>query len=139
MRSLPLLCASLLIAASPSLSAAAKAIFDDIVGNCDRDHFRQADVHLLASYCSAAAMVERAEPHLEGTGDAPPDERWVRTWKEACRTMTNLAMRLRLGPQSRREKALKPKELDWSTRFRLEREAEQQAMLDQQRQGEADE
>jgi len=121
------------------LSAPAKAIFNEIVGCCDVDHFRRSDVRLLAVYCSAAAMVERCEPHLAGDGDKPPDKEWISAWKEASRTMSNLAMRLRLGPQSRREKALKPKQLDWSTHFRLEREAEQRAVLEQQFAEEGDE
>jgi hypothetical protein len=107
-----------------SLSEPAKAIFAEIVGCCDVDHFQQADVHLLAAYATAAALVERCEPHLQGDDDKPPDSKWVSTWREANKSMSNLALRLRLGPQSRRERAAsKPKTLTWSERVGLERQA----------------
>jgi phage terminase small subunit len=50
---------------------------------------------------------------------------WVTVQEKAVRAMTALAMRLRLSPQARRERAQVPKKLDWMTRHALQQEAEE--------------
>jgi len=49
-------------------------------------------------------MAERAAAELQ-RGEGPPNARWLAAWRQGTRTMKDLALRLRLSPQSRREKA----------------------------------
>jgi phage terminase small subunit len=50
---------------------------------------------------------------------------WIVVQEKAVRAMTALAMRLRLSPQARRERAQAPKRLDWMQRKLLQEEAEE--------------
>jgi len=64
-------------------------------------------------------MAERAAAVLSGTGEAAD---WaLRLWEKANKVMSGLALRLRLGPQSRREKAKVERPLTWDEKFRLEK------------------
>jgi hypothetical protein len=87
------------LAPPASLSEAAKAIFVALVADCDADHFERSDLGLLCQYCEAQAMAERAAAAV-GAGDS----KQLLVWERAVRTMNGLALRLRLGPQSRRER-----------------------------------
>jgi phage terminase small subunit len=100
-----------------TLSAAAQPVFADLVASCEPDHFKAADVTLLGQYCEAAALAARSAAALQA-GDAGQ----LRIWEKATQTMSGLALRLRLGPQARREKAKAPKPRDWATRFALEQD-----------------
>ena len=74
----------------------------------------------MSAYCEAQAMAERAAAELQnGTGEAA--EWALNLWEKANKVMSGLALRLRLGPQSRREKAKVERPLTWDERFRLER------------------
>ena len=101
-----------------TLSAAAKAIFLALVLDCEPGHFKSADAGMLCQYCEAQAMAERAAAELNGEG--PPNAQWLAVWEKAVKVMKDLALRLRLGPQSRRERARADRPLTWSDRFRLE-------------------
>jgi hypothetical protein len=61
-------------------------------------------------------MAERSAAKLQNGDD--PDA--LRTWEKANKVMSGLALRLRLGPQSRRERAKVERPLTWDERFRLE-------------------
>jgi len=98
-----------------SLSQAARAVFLDLVASCDPGHFQASDVTLLAQYCEASALAARSASALQA-GDASQ----LAIWEKATRTMSGLALRLRLGPQSRREKAKVERPLTWDERFRLD-------------------
>src|SRR5262249_11283612 len=65
-------------------------------------------------------MAERAAAELQ-RGEGPPNARWLAAWRQGTKTMKDLALRLRLSPQSRREKAKVERPLTWDERFRLER------------------
>jgi phage terminase small subunit len=100
----------------PTLSEAAKEIFLDLVSSVDPAHFEHSDVGLLCQYCEAQAMAERSAAKLQNGDD--PDA--LRTWEKANKVMSGLALRLRLGPQSRRDRAKVERPLTWDERFRLE-------------------
>ena len=102
-----------------TLSEAARKVFLDLVSSVDPAHFEQSDVGLLCQYCEAQVMAERAAAELQ-RGEGPPNARWLAAWREGTRTMKDLALRLRLSPQSRREKAKVERPLTWDERFRLE-------------------
>jgi phage terminase small subunit len=81
-----------------TLSEGAKAEFIRII-LCEKpEHFRMSDLSLLVTYCEAAALADRAMREMQGEG-AP--ERWLTVWEKAARMMKDLALRLRLSPQSR--------------------------------------
>jgi len=73
---------------------------------------------MLCQYCEAQAMAERAAAELQ-KGEVP-SVRWLTVWEKSTKMMKDLALRLRLGPQSRRERAKVDRPLTWSDRFRLE-------------------
>jgi len=100
----------------PTLSEAARAVFLDLVSSRDPEHFKQSDVTILAQYCGAASLAARSAAELQSGGD----HKTLLLWDKATRTMSNLALRLRLGPQSRREKAKVECPLTWDEKFRLE-------------------
>src|SRR5262245_55119104 len=101
-----------------SLSEAARGVFLDLVNSCDPEHFEDADASLLARYATATVFAEGAEARLQAD---PDDSKALALWEKATRTMSGLALRLRLGPQARREKAKAPRgSLTWDEQFRLD-------------------
>jgi hypothetical protein len=98
-----------------TLSEPARAVFLDLVASCDPGHFKQSDVTLLGQYCEAAALAARSAAALQ-VGDASS----LPVWEKSTRTMSGLALRLRLGPQSRRERAKVERPLTWDERFCIE-------------------
>jgi phage terminase small subunit len=99
-----------------SLSEPAKAVFLDLVSTCDPEHFEASDVTLLGQYCEASALATRAAATVQAD---PENAKALAVWEKATRTMSGLALRLRLGPQSRREKAKVERPLTWDEQFRL--------------------
>jgi phage terminase small subunit len=81
-----------------SLSAGARAVFLQVVMAERAEHFRQSDLALLTQYCEAAALAERAIEKLQRDNAAA---HWLDVWQAALKAMKDLAMRLRLAPQSR--------------------------------------
>jgi phage terminase small subunit len=77
-------------------------LFKQIIANCAHDHFRQSDLPLLARYCEASILAERAAQELR---DAPvvggKPSPWLPVREKATREMVALSMRLRLSPQAR--------------------------------------
>jgi phage terminase small subunit len=101
-----------------SLSGPAKVVFRELVDGCDPDHFQPSDIPLLAQYSVAIALASWAEGRLCSTDD---DERKaaLAAWEKAIKAMTSLALRLRLSPQARREKAKVPgRPMDWMEQMR---------------------
>lgn len=91
------------------LQGRAKAVFIETVTGCDPKHFRSSDLHLLERYAEATALAEQATAKLaaEGTvvdGKVSP---WFLVHQSATKTASGLALRLRLGPQSRAPRAPK--------------------------------
>jgi phage terminase small subunit len=82
----------------PGLSERARNEFIKIV-TCEKPgHFIESDLSLLVQYCEAASLADRAIREMQGDG-AP--ERWLTVWEKSVRMMKDLALRLRLSPQSR--------------------------------------
>jgi len=102
-----------------TLSDPARSVFLDLVASCDAEHFLDADVTLLARYANAVVFSEQAQARLQAN---PDDVKALTLWEKSTRAMSGLALRLRLGPQARREKAKTPRgPLTFDERFRLER------------------
>jgi len=101
-----------------SLSEAARGVFLDIANSNHPEHFEPADASLLARYANAVVFSEQAEARLHAD---PDDTKALALWEKSTRTMSGLALRLRLGPQSRRERAKAPRgPLTWDEKFRLD-------------------
>lgn len=82
-----------------TLSEGARQEFLRVVSAEKVDHFRKSDLSMLCQYCESAALAELAIK--EALRESPPNARWLAAWREATRTMKDLALRLRLSPQSR--------------------------------------
>jgi phage terminase small subunit len=80
-----------------------RAVYADIVGACEPTHFRASDLPLLAAYCRAVVMEQRAagefsrEPILP---DGKPNP-WGVIHAAATKSLLGLSLRLRLSPQGR--------------------------------------
>jgi phage terminase small subunit len=87
----------------------AKAIFIEAVTGCDPKHFRSSDLHLLERYCEATALAEKAAVKLAEEGSVVDGKvsPWFLVHQGAAKTASGLALRLRLGPQSRAPRAPK--------------------------------
>jgi phage terminase small subunit len=83
--------------------------------------FTEGDLPLLVAYVAAVSQHERAVAALREQGDVVDGKAnaWIVVQEKAVRAMTALAMRLRLSPQARRERAVAPKSLTWSDRKRI--------------------
>jgi hypothetical protein len=99
-----------------SLSEPARAAFVALVSNHAPDHFEGGDVTLLARYANATVFSEVAEARLVAN---PDDTRALALWEKSTRTMSALALRLRISPQARRERAKIDRPLTWADQFRL--------------------
>ena len=91
------------------LQGRAKAIFIETVTGCDPKHFRSSDLHLLERYCEATALAEKAAVRLAEEGSVVDGKvsPWFLVHQGAAKTASGLALRLRLGPQSRAARAPK--------------------------------
>jgi len=94
---------------SSRLTGRRRSIFTETVADCAMGHFRKSDRPLLERYCEAQALAEEAAAKLaeEGVvvnGKLSP---WFPAHASACKTANNLALRLRLSPQSRSPRAPK--------------------------------
>jgi phage terminase small subunit len=81
-----------------ALSPAARREFLRVVMTEKPTHFTASDLSLLVQYCEACGLAERAIAHLQRDNAAP---RWLTIWQAAVKAMKDLAMRLRISPQSR--------------------------------------
>jgi hypothetical protein len=85
----------------PSLSAAERAVFANLISSTNADHFVASDLPVLVVYCRAIVMEQLAATRLRKA----PDSKWLAVWERAARTITTLSAKLRLCPQSRRQYA----------------------------------
>ena len=99
-----------------TLSEPARAAFIGLVAQCPPDHFEQSDVSLIARYAVASVLAEGAEGTLLAD---PGNTKALAVWEKSVRTMSALSLRLRLGPQSRHERAKVQRPLTWAEKFRL--------------------
>ena len=84
-----------------TLTKAENALFDDLVGSSDPQHFVPSDMPLLVSFVQATLLARS----LASTAAKPskPDPTVVGSWEKATRVMAMLATRLRLAPQARND------------------------------------
>jgi phage terminase small subunit len=85
-----------------------RRIWAGLVGQCPPEHFVGSDEPLLTAYCAAIAEHAVATEALRREGAVLPGgvlNPWGRVLERAIKSMAMLSMRLRLSPQSRREKA----------------------------------
>lgn len=102
------------------LSQGAKQVFADLIATCDEDHFEVSDITVICIYAEAASLFEISSEHIQADIQAgkEPSPRWLSAWSHASKTVSALALRLRIAPQSRRERAVSAGPLDWNEQFR---------------------
>jgi phage terminase small subunit len=94
---------------SARLTGRARAIFTETVADCAMGHFRKSDRPLLERYAEAAALAEHAADEMATNGvviESKPSP-WFGIYVAAIKAMNNLALRLRISPQSRSPRAPK--------------------------------
>ena len=94
-----------------SMTEAGRRHFLDLIDALPPTHFQPADATLLAGYCEAAAAAELAAGEMALAGGivtkAGRLSPWFTAHALAVKTMSALALRLRLSPQARVAKASK--------------------------------
>jgi phage terminase small subunit len=86
----------------PELGGVELDIFRQTVASVPASHFQPEDLVLLCAYARAAAMAQRAAEEVAARptiGDRPSP--LVDIHSQAVRSLTQLTVRLRLGPRSR--------------------------------------
>jgi hypothetical protein len=88
-----------------SLGDAEKRAFIDLVTTVDARQFRASDLGLLCRWAELTVLAERAAFELaQPDGTVSPDGKlspWFTVHASAVKALSGLALRLRLGPQSR--------------------------------------
>jgi phage terminase small subunit len=111
-----------------SLPDAARRAFVDLVTSLPAGHFKPGDISLLCRYAEAAAVAEQAAFEMAQPNGMVTMEGKVSPWfsihQQATKTLNVLALRLRLGPQSRAFKASKkePASVSVYERLRMQKE-----------------
>jgi hypothetical protein len=87
----------------PSLSADARAAFQEIVGSVEPEHFKPADVPLICRLAAAHLWASRAEDELERIGAVVDGKLspWATLLEKQNGAIRSLSTALRLTPQSR--------------------------------------
>jgi hypothetical protein len=110
-----------------NLGEAEKQAFLDVVTSCPAAQFQPSDLPLLCRWAELVVMAERAAKVMDIEGmlkaDGKPSGHFV-IHREATRGLNALALRLRLGPQSRAQKAPRQKVATASYYERMELEGE---------------
>jgi hypothetical protein len=96
---------------SARLTGRARAIFTVTVNDCATGHFRECDRPLLERFAEVSALAEHAADEMATNGVVLEDEDkpspWFGIYVSSIKTMNNLALRLRISPQSRSPRAPK--------------------------------
>jgi hypothetical protein len=94
-----------------SLPDAARRAFVDLVASVPSNHFKAPDLGLLCRWAEMTALAEECAFHMAQPGGIVDEDgrssAWVTTHANATKVLALLALRLRLGPQSRAMKAPK--------------------------------
>src|SRR5262245_16618063 len=93
-----------------SLGTLEKQVFVDLITRCPAGQFRESDLPLLCRWAEATVLAERAAAEMAAGSLVTADGRvspWVSIHERATKSLIALALRLRLGPQSRADKAPK--------------------------------
>jgi phage terminase small subunit len=90
----------------PSLEGAEKRAFVDLVMACPAGQFAASDLALLTAWAETVAIRERMATRLALEGEITDQGKVnpaVAVHREAVKTLTALALRLRVSPQARRQ------------------------------------
>jgi hypothetical protein len=112
----------------PDLPEPVRRAFLALVASCPAEQFRACDLELLVRWSEACVTAKEARLQLETGGyviDGNKPSPWVAIHQAALKNQALLALRLRLGPQSRSSKApkSKPVSMSYYDLQNLEREA----------------
>ena len=92
------------------LGEAERAIFIDLIGSVPAAQFQASDLPLICRWCELEVMAQTAADELRDSGMVTADGKkspWVEIHAMATKGQAMLALRLRLGPQSRQPRAPK--------------------------------
>src|SRR5262245_41405083 len=86
----------------PEMGRIEQKIWMEVVSGADSEHFQASDAPLLGAYCRAAALERRASEELAvaAVAHGTPSP-WLEVHASAVRSMTALAVKLRLSPKAR--------------------------------------
>jgi hypothetical protein len=108
-----------------SLPDDARRAFVDLVSSVPAAHFKPADLPLVCRWCELVALAERAAFELSQAVVTPDNKlsAWFTVHASTTKSLNALALRLRLGPQSRALKQSKkePAMLSAYDRMRMEK------------------
>jgi hypothetical protein len=93
-----------------SLGTPEKRVFQDLINRVPVGQFRESDLPLICRWCELTIMAEKAAAELATGGMVTADGKlsvWFTIHQQATKSLSGLALRLRLGPQSRAGKAPK--------------------------------
>jgi phage terminase small subunit len=93
-----------------SLGEPEKQAFIRLVCSVPLGQFRECDLPLLCRWCELNVMCEEAVGQMRTQGRVTPDGRvspWFTIYRDSARELRSLALKLRIGPQSRADKAPK--------------------------------
>ena len=110
----------------PSLGEPERRAFLDLVCSVPAGQFRESDLPLLCRWAEATVQAEVAASELQASGMVTAEGRvspWFAIHQQATKSLTILALRLRLGPQSRATRAPKTKAAAVSYYERMQLEA----------------
>jgi phage terminase small subunit len=109
-----------------SLGPLERRVFLDLVAQCPASQFQKSDLSLLCRWAEWTVVAEQAAGEYRAGGLLTDDGRpspWLAIHERATKNLIALALRLRLGPQSRADKApktLPSAELSYYERMALE-------------------
>ena len=92
------------------LGPAATRIFRDLVARVPAGQFKPSDLSLVCRWCEWTAIADRAGAEMATSDLVTPDGQpspWIAIAERASKQLVALSLRLRLGPQSRANKAPK--------------------------------
>jgi hypothetical protein len=93
-----------------SLQGPERQAFLDVVLSCPTGQFRPADLPLLCRWAELCVLCETAMAEMTAGGMVTSDGKvssWFSIYERSTKALAGLALRLRLGPQSRAFKAPK--------------------------------
>jgi phage terminase small subunit len=96
--------------APPHLGPAATRIFRDLIVLVPAGQFKPSDISLVCRWCEWSAVADRAAAEMATSALVDENGRpspWIAIAERASKQLVALSLRLRLGPQSRADKAPK--------------------------------
>jgi hypothetical protein len=85
----------------PELSPSQRELFAIITSTCKSDHFREADVPLIALFCQAVQLAQSTGAEV-AKDPTKASGALLKAYELASRRVLGLSQRLRLSPQARR-------------------------------------